>query len=101
MQTFARHQVVKPARVCTTGRIERKLWSWRGRYGAPFVSGNRVRLLIDGGPFFASLIEAIEGAKRYVYLETYILAADNTGWRVAKALAEKARAGVEVALSYD
>jgi cardiolipin synthase len=66
-----------------------------------FVPDNRVEVLIDGGPFFRALIGAIEQAQHYVLVESYILAADQTGWRVARALAAKARAGVEVALSYD
>lgn len=71
----------------------------RGR--SPFVEGNRVELLFDGGPFFRRFIEAVKQAERYVYIESYIVVADTTGWRVAKALAEKAREGVEVAFCID
>jgi cardiolipin synthase len=78
-------------------RLERR---WRSR-PAPFLPGHRVRVLVDGGPYFAALLEAIAAAERSVHLESYILRADRTGWRVARALAERARAGVEVALSID
>lgn len=67
----------------------------------PFVGGNRVEILVDGGPYYRSLIEAIASAEHYVFLETYIVAADRTGWRVADALAERARAGVEIAFVFD
>lgn len=67
----------------------------------PFRPGHRVEVLIDGAAFFPCIIESIEAAQHYVFLETYILASDKTGWRVANALAERARAGVEVALIYD
>jgi cardiolipin synthase len=68
---------------------------------SPFRPGHRVELLIDGGPFFDRFVEAIEAAQSYVFIESYIVAADKTGWRVANALAERARAGVEVAMMYD
>ena len=67
----------------------------------PFVPGNRVEVLVDGGPFFARFLEAIREAKRYVFLESYIVEADTTGWKIAKALAERAREGVEVAFIID
>ncbi len=68
---------------------------------APFIAGNRVEVLLDGGPFYRGLLAAIAGAERYVFLESYIVAADGTGWRVAEALAERARHGVEVAFLID
>jgi cardiolipin synthase len=67
----------------------------------PLVPGNAVTLLRDGGPYFQALEAAIGAAQSYVWLETYILASDGTGWRIARALAERAAAGVEVAVSYD
>lgn len=73
----------------------------RRRPETPLVAGNRVTILVDGGPYFDAVLAAIGGAEHYVLLETYILRADETGWRVGRALAEKAREGVEVALSFD
>ncbi len=67
----------------------------------PFVPGNEVVILRDGGDFFRAMEDAIASAQRYVLMETYILRADTTGWRIARALAARAGAGVEVALSYD
>ncbi len=58
-------------------------------------------MLVDGSAFFPALLEAIENAKSYVLIESYILASDETGQRVANALTRKAAEGVEVALSYD
>lgn len=68
---------------------------------SPFSSGHRVEILVDGGPFFERFVEAIESAQHYVLIESYIIAADETGWRIANALVERARAGVEVAVMYD
>ena len=73
----------------------------RTRRGRPFLLGHQVELLVDGGPFYRSILADIAAARRYVFLETYILRSDETGWRVARALAERAQAGVEVALCYD
>lgn len=66
-----------------------------------FVGGNRVALLVDGRAFFGTVLEVIGAAERNVLVETYILASDRTGWRVAEALAAKAKTGVEVAVIYD
>jgi cardiolipin synthase len=84
-----------------TAAIRASLKRWRERHATPFVGGNRVLLLKDGGPYFAELLAAIGGAKSYILLETYILAGDQTGWRIARALAAKAKEGVEVALACD
>jgi cardiolipin synthase A/B len=79
-------------------RVRRR---FRRRRETPFVAGNRVTVLVDGGPFFEAYLAAIAEAKSYILIETYILRADETGWRIAEALAAKAKDGVEVALSYD
>ncbi len=65
------------------------------------TEGNDVRLLVNGGAVYPAMLEAIAGAKETVNLETYIFAADQTGWQFAQALAQRARAGVEVNLLLD
>lgn len=67
----------------------------------PYLGGNRIAILIDGAQYFTALIEAINGATRTVFVETYILVADTTGWRVAEALAAAAKRGAEVAICWD
>lgn len=67
----------------------------------PFRPHQSVRLLTDGGPYFTALLEAIAEARHYIFVESYIVRADQTGWKIAKALAEQAKAGVFVALSFD
>lgn len=63
--------------------------------------GNRARLLQDGAEAYPRMLEAIAGAERSVYLETYLFADDSVGQRFARALADRARAGVEVRVLYD
>lgn len=68
---------------------------------SPFRGGHEVEILLDGGPFFDRFVRAIEEAEHYVFIESYIVAGDETGWRIANALVERAQAGLEVALMYD
>src|SRR4051812_38152062 len=65
------------------------------------VGAHRLALLKDGGQTFPAMLAAIAEARRTICLETYILVSDWTGQRFAKALSERARAGVEVSLLYD
>ena len=44
-----------------------------------FLPGNRITLLRSGGEYFPSLVAAIDGAEREVWLETYIYADDDVG----------------------
>ncbi|TAL18638.1 cardiolipin synthase [bacterium] len=62
---------------------------------------NRVELLADNDKAFEELQSAVKGAKRFVWVEYYIIRKDSTGLRFLELLAEKARAGVEVRLLYD
>ena len=66
-----------------------------------FVEGNHIWLLRNGASAFPSMLEAIEGAKRQVLLEMYWFASDGIGRKFARALADAAARGVEVALIYD
>jgi cardiolipin synthase len=63
--------------------------------------GNRVDLLESGERFVAALLEAVEAARREVYVETYILGDDATGRRVLEALDRAAGRGVRVRLLVD
>jgi cardiolipin synthase len=65
------------------------------------VDGNEVVLLQSGAEFFPSLVAAIDAAQREAWLETYIFAGDETGLRVASALARAAARGVSVRLMID
>ncbi len=68
---------------------------------AHLVSGNELTLLRNGADFFPQLCADIDAAKRSVYLETYIFAADETGQLVAQALQRAAIRGVEVRVLLD
>ncbi|HVE12786.1 MAG TPA: phospholipase D-like domain-containing protein [Elusimicrobiota bacterium] len=65
------------------------------------TEGNRLSLLHDGRETFPAMLEAIASARLAVHLETYILRDDATGKDFARALGERARAGVQVRVIYD
>ncbi len=65
------------------------------------VSMHRLAILKDGAQAFPAMLAAIASARHFVCLESYILCDDATGRRFAEALAERARAGVEVSLLFD
>jgi cardiolipin synthase len=69
--------------------------------GAPLVGGNKVRLLRDAAEHYPAWLEAIRGARRTIFFESYIVHEDERGAEFADALAERARAGVRVRLIYD
>ncbi|HEU4431855.1 MAG TPA: phospholipase D-like domain-containing protein [Pyrinomonadaceae bacterium] len=69
--------------------------------GAPLVTGNNVRLLIDAKENYPAWLDAIERAQRYIHFECYIIHEDDIGWTFADALIAKAREGVRVRVLYD
>ncbi|HKJ76237.1 MAG TPA: phospholipase D-like domain-containing protein [Gammaproteobacteria bacterium] len=77
-------------------RVRKDLCSpllWPGRQ--PF------ELFTEGDDLYAAMLEAIAGAEREILLESYIFADDEVGRRFAKALAERAGAGVRVRMQLD
>jgi cardiolipin synthase len=69
--------------------------------GAPLISGNSVRLLIDAAENYPAWLEAIAAATDHVHFESYIIHEDSAGQTFANALIAKARQGVSVRLIYD
>ena len=70
-------------------------------YATLRVGEHRLALLKDGEQAYPAMLEAIASARSHICLETYIFRADRTGRRFARALAERARAGVEVNVIVD
>ncbi len=67
----------------------------------PLYKDNAVTLLVDGPATYAAMMKAIEAAKQYVELETYIFGDDEVGRKFAQLLSQKALAGVRVTVLYD
>ncbi|WP_332675142.1 phospholipase D-like domain-containing protein [Aromatoleum sp.] len=72
-----------------------------GAIESPLVLGNDAHLLVDGPQTHSAMFEAIDRAKRRVYLETYIIEAGKIGGDLAELLATKRARGVEVRVLYD
>ena len=69
--------------------------------GAPLVPGNRVRILKNAQENYPAWLAAIGAARLKIYFENYIIADDAVGREFVAALAERARAGVQVRVIYD
>jgi cardiolipin synthase len=71
--------------------------------GAGFfdVDENRIRFLRDGLETYPAMLEAIAGAAQEILLEMYWIQGDKAGIMFRDALAEKARQGVTVCVSFD
>ncbi len=69
--------------------------------GSPILSGNAVQVLQDGDGFFPPLFADLARAKESVHVETYVWWKGEICERLARALAAKARQGVEVRLTVD
>ena len=68
---------------------------------APWESGHRFRLLVDGGRFFPAMLESIRQARRYILLEMYLVESGAVTTRFFDALAGAASRGVQVCLLFD
>jgi len=69
--------------------------------GPPVVGGNRVEALQNGDEIFPSMLAAIRGARHTINFESYIYWSGDIGRSFADALAERAKAGVQVRVLLD
>jgi len=65
------------------------------------VAANHLELLTTGEAAYASLEAGIRGARHSIHITTFILGRDDTGRRLVKLLAQRARDGVKVRLLLD
>lgn len=67
----------------------------------PPVAGNDIRLLKSGEEAYAALEHHLRSARTHIHITAFILGRDDTGRRLVKLLAERARAGMKVRLLLD
>jgi len=72
-----------------------------GVTGGVLARGNRVDLFNNGCEFYPSMLDAIRGARTSITIEAYIYWSGDIGLEFARALAERARAGVPVKILLD
>lgn len=89
------------ARLEDSAVLKRYIDIERSRGDGNLVPGNGVDLLIDGEETYEAMLQAIAAARDHVHLETYIIENDEVGNRIADALIERRRAGVDVRMLYD
>jgi cardiolipin synthase A/B len=75
--------------------------AWEAQQDARFCGGNQVTLLTGGEQLFPAMHEAIAGARREIWLATYIFHHDATSRAMADALTAAARRGVRVCVVVD
>jgi len=81
---------------------ERLLWNQIERAtGSPTLLGNQLRLQFEGSASFDAWLEAIDGARRFVYFENYVVRDDRVGRAFREALIAKAHQGVPVLVVHD
>ena len=69
--------------------------------GPPFLSGTKVRALLNGDEIFPPMLAGIRDARVSITFETYIYWSGAIGLEFANALAERARHGVKVHVLLD
>lgn len=88
----------------------RKLWRGAGVAQLPQTAphhidlaqgSNSVEVYTSGGPLYEAMLEAIDGARHRILLESYIIKADVLGRRFKAALQRAAGRGVQVWVIYD
>lgn len=67
----------------------------------PYRRNNSIKVFHEGASKFAALLDDIENAKSFIHMEYYLMHDDRLGTLIMKALAKKAKEGVEIKLLYD
>ncbi|NBB97998.1 MAG: cardiolipin synthase [Alphaproteobacteria bacterium] len=79
---------------CVSGPVRPAFAAGQATSQFPPVAGNRLTLLPEGDAMMDDIIEAIDAACDHVHVLYYIWLPDDTGTRMAQALAAAARRGV-------
>lgn len=69
--------------------------------GIPYLRGNDLELLVDGGATFRSILAGIDSAQSYVLFQFFIVHDDEIGREAKERLIRRAREGVRVYFLYD
>ncbi len=66
-----------------------------------FAQDNEVELYFNGDDKFEAMLDSINKAEEYIYIEYYIMKTDGIGSKIFDALTKKASEGLEVKVLYD
>jgi len=67
----------------------------------PLLAGNAIEPLVDGTEAYSPMLQAIRSATHHIHLQSFIICNDAVGREFLNALAERARAGIQVRVLYD
>ncbi len=82
--------------------LERQLATMQAVSDSPLITGNRVKLLVDGPSAYAAMFAAIAAAKQHVNIEMYIFDEAHQGSQaLTDLLVDRATHGVAVNVLYD
>ncbi len=66
-----------------------------------YLDDTSIQVLTNGDEFFPALLEKINNAKKFIFMQFYIIRTDKTGKLIFDALKKKVDEGVEVKVLYD
>lgn len=98
---MSRSAARKLEREGTSDLLKHHLQHIEGALESPLVLGNDAHLLVDGPQTHSAMFKAMDRARSFVHLQTYILEAGKIGEDLAELLATKRAAGVDVRVLYD
>jgi cardiolipin synthase A/B len=82
--------------------LERHLATMQAVSNSPLITGNSVKLLVDGPRSYAAMFAAIAGAKQHVNIEMYIFDEAHAGKQaLTDLLVDRASNGVAINVLYD
>jgi cardiolipin synthase len=82
--------------------LERHLATMQAVSEAPLITGNKVRLLVDGPRAYAAMFAAIAAARQHVNIEMYIFDEAHQGEQaLTDLLVERATHGIAIHVMYD
>jgi cardiolipin synthase len=82
--------------------LERHLATMQAVSDAPLITGNRVKLLVDGPRAYAAMFAAIASARQHINIEMYIFDEAHQGEKaLTDLLVERAAQGVAIHVMYD
>jgi cardiolipin synthase len=84
-----------------TGQLLPTVQTINASGACPPTAGNRVSFLTTGEDMFAELTRQIREAKHSIHITTFILGRDETGKKLVRLLAARAREGIKVRLLLD
>jgi len=84
-----------------TGQLLPTVQTINSSGACPPTTGNQVRLITTGEDMYAELTRQIREAKHSIHITTFILGHDETGKKLVRLLAARAREGVKVRLLLD